>query len=295
MRRKNLFVLMLILIFVFTCSCSYKNPEVPAPVEKTDSEDAAATSAPENKIPEEIDTVSENTGEKKDEADAELSTAPTPAITDPEELLQAELTQTVEVSITPVPTNVPSDAPAYTKPSEEVTPVLTEAAKKNTPTKKPVQGATVSKVPTKTPTKAPTKAPTVVPTKAPTNVPTEIPEKVCSHNNWGVIYVETVHPEEGHWETKEAWDEPVYAEAYVCRCGVTELEFSEDGRTMNKETQAAFLEHTRLARHSYGVTDIIVEYIHHEATQVWVVDKLQQSSYEAIGWECLDCDFEEIW
>lgn len=290
-RKKRLFVSILILIFVLNCSCSYKNPEekVPAPVEKTDSEGAAATSAPENKIPEEINTVSENTGDKKNEAEAELSTAPTPVITNPEE--------PEEISVTPVPTNGPSDAPALTKPAEEVTPGLTETAKKNTPTKKPTQVTTVSKVPTKAPTKiptkAPTKAPTKVPTKAPTKAPTEIPEKVCEHKNCELIWVETVYPEEGHWEEQEAWDEPVYVGGAVCRCGVTELDFAEDGRTTSKATATAFLEHTRLAEHSYGTAYILVDYIHHEATKVWVVDKLQQSSYEAIGAVCYDCGLKK--
>lgn len=234
----------------------------------TKGEADKATSDVVDKVENITGTVTEGTDQSGDssneEPTGESEATPTPSITEAE----AELTPTPEdtvVTVTTVATNTPTPTKAVVQKN---TPTPTVTVQKNTPTPTPTKVVVQKNTPTPTPTLAP----------------------ACEHLNSDVVYKKITTPEEGHWETMAAWDEPVYVRGYVCACGIKETDYAVDGKTLNDETIAAFL---RNVCHSYGVTDILVDTIHHPESQVWVVDKEESYRLVADYFICYDCGYTE--
>lgn len=196
---------------------------------------------------------------------------------------------TSKAGSTPTPTPVKKETPA-TAPVPETTP---KAAASPAPTEEPARAETPAPAPETEQTDTPEEpAPTTAPNPS-APAPTEEPvppanttkpaapaaAPVPAHVHTWVTNTETVHHDEvGHYEDvvvgtrtvvdEEEYDEPVVKTEAVCSCGEI------------LRTDYDFALHLGFYPHSYGVEDVIVDYIHHDAvtheeniteTQ-WIVD-----------------------
>lgn len=157
-------------------------------------------------------TVAEQDGEV---ADGQNSVSTQQPIEAPKDADVITMAPTVQVEVTAVPTEVPTDEPTEAPtaiPTEEPTAVPTEV-----PTAVPT--AVPTEAPTAEPTATPTVEPTVVPTEEPTAVPTEAPTDVpaltsdetvlAEEQVAGVSIDEESVPEENASETGNETVEPV--------------------------------------------------------------------------------------
>ena len=247
----------------------------PAPTKKETQKIAAASKKEETS---KVGATPTPTPAKKGASKAGATPTPTPA-----------KKGTSKAGSTPTPTPVKKETPA-TAPVPETTP---KAAVAPAPTEEPARAETPAPAPETEQTETPEEpAPTAAP-KPSAPVTTEEPAPpahttkpaapaaapVLAHVHTWVTNTETVHHDEvGHYEDvvvgtrtvvdEEEYDEPVVKTEAVCSCGEI------------LRTDYDFALHLGFYPHSYGVEDVIVDYIHHDAvtheeniteTQ-WIVD-----------------------
>ena len=126
----------------------------------------------------------------------------------------------------------------------------------------------------------------------------------ASGGRWEEIIEVINHPEQGHTERvqvgtktvvdKEAWDEQVYARLAVCSaCGYT----SDSTEDINNHLHVHYDPDLGYDNASYGVTDVLVETIHHPAVtheeavyeDRWVVDSPEWTEKVVVGYYCTEC------
>ena len=123
-------------------------------------------------------------------------------------------------------------------------------------------------------------------------------------HNWAERTETVTHEETGHYDAvqvgtktvvdKEAWDEQVYARLAVCSaCGYT----SDSTEDINNHLHVHYDPDLGYDNASYGVTDVLVETIHHPAVtheeavyeDRWVVDSPEWTEKVVVGYYCTEC------